>query len=237
MRHPFNPQSSVCSVLLHRVVLTDGPLLRADASDLSNGDSSLTGGVIVPQPPQSVTRLLARLKKCNIDLQLCKLSIVFFRRSVGRRQLANNSTRQCVKSPTCTWPQEPWVNGVSPSTTSQHLCASETFASAATAAQENRVRHNCFAGRCRHGDSERAIALKQDRPKKIRESSSEVTSSSPSERSSVPSAAFLRCRAVRTRAVVSTGRPLFHGTEAVHLQLLQAAKRRPRFLPNRDHAP
>ena len=85
---------SVCSVLLHRVVLTNGPLLRADASDPSSKNSSLTGGVIVLQPPQSVTRLLVRLKKCNVDLQLCKLSTVFSaRRSDGRKKLANNNAR------------------------------------------------------------------------------------------------------------------------------------------------
>ena len=124
---------SVCSGLLHRVVLTDGPLLRADASDLSTGDSSLTGGVIVSQPPQAVTLypqtlrdLSARSMTYDMNLQLRKLSIVFFaNRSVGRSQLANNSTRQCIRSSTCTWPQEPWVNVVSPSSTSQHLCASD----------------------------------------------------------------------------------------------------------------
>ena len=153
--------------MLHRVVLTDGPLLRADASDLSTGDSLLAGGAIVSQPPQAVTLcpptlrdLSARSVTYNMNLQLRKLSIVFLPEEALKDVSWQTTARDNVSSHPLSPGRRNHGSMVSRRRRHHSTCAhpTETLASARTAAQENRVRHNSFVERQRNGNSECAVA-------------------------------------------------------------------------------
>ena len=184
---------SVCSVLLHRVVLTNGPLLRADASDLStkkifvdwwsDRPSTSASGY---SPFANFARPLGSLEDVKYESSTAQTFDCFFRRSVGRRQLANKSTRQCIRSSTCTWPQEPWVNVVSPSSTSQHLCASDRDACKRAGPHPKKTESATIALLSAREMVIRSVPSPPTPPSKISTWSSAAPSSTFTKRSSVP---------------------------------------------------
>ena len=152
---------SVCSVLLHRAVSTNGPLLRADALRSQHWRLFVDWRSDRPSTSAISYSPLGSLEDVNYESSTAQTFDCFF---LPEETLEDVSWQTTARDNVSGHPHAPGRrnHGSMLSRRRRHhsTCAhpKETLASARTAAQENRVRHNCFVERQRNGNSERAVA-------------------------------------------------------------------------------